>query len=122
MRRDTERLRDILEAIERIERYAGGQTEAFEHNELIQNWVVSHIQIIGEACNHISKELQTTHPDVPWSKIIGMRNILVHSDFDIDLEAVKAVLERDLPVLKSQIEAILRELAESSDSAVESTP
>ena len=43
MRRDTERLRDILEAIERIERYAGGRIEAFENNELIQNWVVSHI-------------------------------------------------------------------------------
>ena len=58
MRRDAERLRDILEAIERIERYAGGRTEAFENNELIQNWVVSHIQIIGEACNHVSEALQ----------------------------------------------------------------
>jgi uncharacterized protein with HEPN domain len=116
MRRDTERLRDILEAIERIERYAGGRIEAFENNELIQNWVVSHIQIIGEACNHVSEKLQAAHPEIPWSKIIGMRNILVHSYFDIDLEAVKAVLERDLPVLKAQIAAILRELEESSAS------
>ena len=121
MRNDAERLRDILEAIERIERYAGGRTEAFENNELIQNWVVSHIQIIGEACNHVSESLQTAHPDIPWSKIIGMRNILVHSYFDFDLEAVKAVLERDLPVLKSQIEAILRELEEQSESEAEST-
>jgi len=120
MRRDTERLRDIQEAIERIERYTGGRTEAFEHNELIQNWVVSHIQIIGEACHHVSEELQTAYPEIPWSKIVGMRNILVHSYFHIDLEAVKAVLERDLPVLKSQIAAILRELEGSSASEAES--
>ena len=119
MRRDTERLRDILEAIERIARYAGGGTEAFENNELIQNWVVSHIQIISEACNHVSEETQTAHPEIPWLKIIGMRNILVHSYFDIDLEAVKAVLERDLPVLKSQITALLRKLEESSESEAE---
>ena len=49
-----------------------------------------------------------------------MRNILVHSYFDIDLEAVKAVLERDLPVLKSQIAAIMRELEESSEPEAES--
>jgi uncharacterized protein with HEPN domain len=79
VRSDTERLRDILEAIERIERYAGGQTEAFENNELIQNWVVSHIQIIGEACNHVTEEIQIAYPEIPWSKIIGMRHILVHS-------------------------------------------
>ena len=107
MRSDSERLYDILEAIERISRYAGDRLEAFENNELIQNWVISHIQIIGEACNRVSEALQTQHPEVPWSKIIGMRHILVHNYFDIDLDAVRVVLERDLPVLKPQIETIL---------------
>jgi len=110
MRGDSERIRDILDAIERIERYTLGNLEAFEQNELIQNWVVSHIQMIGEAANYISKELQGEHPEVPWTKIIGMRNILVHSYFNIDLDVVKAVLEQDLPNLKSQIVHISEEL------------
>jgi len=50
MRSDRERLLDILEAIERIEKYAAHGKHAFETNELIQNWMVNHISVIGEAC------------------------------------------------------------------------
>lgn len=91
MRSDLERLRDILEAIERIERYTGGRTEAFEKNELIQNWTVSHIQIIGEASNYVSKEVQAKYPEILWSKIIGMRNILVHNYFEISVAPTTAL-------------------------------
>jgi uncharacterized protein with HEPN domain len=114
MRDDRARLLDILETIERIDRYTGSRTEAFENNELIQNWVASHIQIIGEASNHLSSKLWMDHPEVPWSTIIGMRHVLVHSYFEIDLDAVKQVLERDLPILKSQIEGILRDMEDPS--------
>jgi uncharacterized protein with HEPN domain len=86
--------------------------DAFGTDELIQNWVTSHIQVIGEAANHVTEKLRSGHPEVPWSKIIGMRHILVHSYFEIDLEAVGAVLVRDLPRLKPQIYAILDELSE----------
>ncbi|MER3491319.1 MAG: hypothetical protein C4323_02700, partial [Mastigocladus sp. ERB_26_2] len=51
------------------------------------------------------------HPEVPWSQIIGMRNILTHNYFEIDLDVVWFVVERDLPNLKLQIEAILRALS-----------
>jgi len=109
MRDDKERLKDILEAIERIERYAGGGTTALENNELIQNWVIHHLLIIGEAVARLSQAIRDRHAGVEWSKIIGMRNILVHHYFDIDLEIVKAVLEKDLPVLKGQIQGMLDE-------------
>ena len=95
--------------------------KAFENNELIQNWVVGHIQIIGEASNHLSQKLRAEHPEVPWSNIIGMRHILVHSYFDIDLDAVKEVLERDLPILKLQVEAILKDVEGQSESGSEAT-
>ena len=122
MRADAERLRDVLEAIERIERYAGGRTDAFEKNELIQNWVVSHIQVIGEACSRVSDAIQARHPEIPWTKIVGMRNILVHNYFEIDVDAVKAVLESDLPVLKPQVEAILDELGGELESLADGGP
>lgn len=59
MRDDRERLRDILEAIERIERHTAKGRDEFERDELIQTWVVHHIQIIGEAARKLSEEVRS---------------------------------------------------------------
>lgn len=110
MRDPKERLRDILEAIEYIERYAVQGKEAFARDELIQNWMVRHLQIIGEAARALPQNMQNRVSDVPWSKIIGMHHILVHDYFRIDTEIVWDVVERDLPVLKQSLQALLNEL------------
>ena len=110
MRDVRERLLDILEAIERIERYASRGRAAFESDELIQVWMVSHIQIIGEACNTPPQELQALHPQVPWRGIIGMRHILVHHYFEVDLKIVWATVEHDLPSFKQAVKMMLTEL------------
>ena len=109
MRDDRARLLDIQEAIERIERYTARGRTAFEQDELIQTWVVHHIQIIGEASRAISADFRAQYPKVPWTEIVGMRNILVHHYFGIDLNAVWSVVERDLPDLKRAIAAMLGE-------------
>ena len=51
---------------------------AFDQDELIQTWVVHHLQIIGEASRGISQSFRDQYPTIPWTKIVGMRNILVH--------------------------------------------
>jgi uncharacterized protein with HEPN domain len=112
MRDDRVRLLDIQEAIERIEKYARQGQEAFEQEELIQTWIVHHLQIIGEAARALSSDLKDQHSEMPWSKIIGMRNILVHDYFGVDVDVAWAVVERDLPGLKLQIETILREVGQ----------
>lgn len=109
MRDDRERLLDILEAIERIDRYAVRGREAFENDELIQNWITHQLQIIGEAAARITPDLQENCPEVPWRQIIGMRNVLTHGYFDIDFDIVWSVVERDLGKLRSQVKAILGE-------------
>ena len=81
MRDDRAYLEDILEAIQRIERYASRGREAFQADELIQNWVVHHIQVIGEATGKVSEEFRDRHPEVPWVTIKAMRNVLVHFYF-----------------------------------------
>lgn len=93
MRDDRQRLLDLHEAIERIERYAVHGRETFEQDELIQTWIVHHLEIIGEAVRALSAEFRAQHPNVPWSSIIGMRNILIHQYFGIDTAAVWAVVE-----------------------------
>ena len=112
MRSERERLLDILEAIERIEKYAAEGKAAFEADELIQNWMVNHISVIGEACRSLSPEFQAYHSSVPWADIIGMRNILVHHYFGIDEDAVWSVVEKDIPELKFNIEMILKTVDE----------
>jgi uncharacterized protein with HEPN domain len=102
-----ERLLDILEAIGHIERYAARGRPAFENDELIQNWFVRHLQIIGEAARALPQEIRDRAQSVPWTKIIGMRHILVHDYFAVDTEIVWDAIERDLPQLKRGIEAIL---------------
>lgn len=110
MRDDRQRLLDVQEAIEQIEKYTDQGRDAFEQNELIQTWVIHYLQIIGEACRAISQPFKDQYPTVAWNKIIGMRNILVHLYFGIDEEIVWSVVERDLPDLKQQIKTILQEL------------
>jgi len=107
MRDPSEKLKDILEAIDHIERYSTQGQKAFEENELIQNWFIRHLLIIGEAVRALPQEIRDSVPDVPWSKIIGMRNILVHDYFEIDKKLVWDVVANDLPYLKRQIKKAL---------------
>jgi len=107
MRDDRQRLLHILDAIERIERYAARGRQAFVEDELIQNWMVRHLQIIGEAARALSREFRGRYPLAPWSDIIGMRHILVHDCFGIDLDIVWGVVERDIPDLKEKIRLVV---------------
>ncbi len=92
MRDDREKLLDIQEAIKRIKKYVVRGKEAFEKDELIQTWVLHHLQIIGEAVRALSIELMQKHSEIVWSKIVGMRNILVHNYFSIDAAIIWAVI------------------------------
>jgi len=109
LRDDRERLLDIAEAIERIEKYTRPGRDRFWRDELVQTWVLHHVQIIGEAARGVSEAFRQSHPRVPWQQIVGMRNILVHRYFGIDRDAVWSVVAHDLPELKRQVEAILRQ-------------
>lgn len=114
MRDPRARLKDILEAIENIDRYASRGREAFDRDELIQSWIVRHLQIIGEAARALPQEVRDKAPVVPWSKIIGMRQILVHGYFGVDLDIVWRAVEQDLPDLGRNVRALLDALSESS--------
>src|SRR6266581_3173587 len=86
--------------------------EDFEADELLQNWFVRHLQIIGEAARLLPEEIRATAPDIAWSKIIGMRHILVHNYFGIDTQVVWDAVERDVPNLKEKITSLLQQLNE----------
>jgi uncharacterized protein with HEPN domain len=116
MRDNRERLLDILEAIERIEKYATRGEEAFRLDELIQTWMVQNIQVIGEAARALSQDFRDQHSDIPWSSVIGMRHVMVHEYFEIDLDIVWGVVSKDLPILELQLKAMLNDLEEHRET------
>jgi len=107
MRDDRLRLEDILEAIHAVEKYSRQGRAAFESQELIRVWMIHHLEIIGEACRGLSEEFRRAHPEEIWSDAISFRNVLVHQYFGIDWEAVWAVVDNDLPVLKRRVQDLL---------------
>lgn len=109
MRDDPERVLDILEAIERIEKVAVRGRDSFYNDEMAQVWVIHHLLILGEAVQGISPEFRDRNPAIPWSDIIGLRNILIHHYFGIDRDAVWNVVEHDLPALKKQVQSLVQE-------------
>jgi len=108
LRRDLERLQDVLEAIDRIQQQLTRGRHAFDSDPLVQVWVIHHLEIIGEACRALAEGTRARHPEVPWAAIIGMRNILVHDYFGLNLDAVWSAADRDIPRLREQIQAIIQ--------------
>lgn len=106
MRRDSERLKDILEAIKNIEKYASRGKKVFERDELIQVWIIHHLQIIGEAASAMSQNFIADYPEIPWQDISDFRNILVHEYFRVDTEIVWNVITKELPDLKNKVRSM----------------
>lgn len=85
MRNLKERLRDILDAVARIERYAACGQEALEQDEPIQVGLLHHIQVIGEAAANLGRDVYEAHPEAPWPQIAATRNVLGHQYFGGDI-------------------------------------
>lgn len=99
-----------------IDRTSDGRT-AFMHDELVQVWVVHHLEIIGEAATHVSQAIRQSHPEVDWIAITGTRNQLAHGYFDVDLGLIWETVERDIPMLLKQMTRILESIPEDDSSA-----
>lgn len=99
------RIQDILHAIEKIERFTAGMSlSEFKKNVLVIDAVVRNFEIIGEASNAIPPSVRDAHPQIPWKPIIGLRNLLIHEYFGVDLDTVWETLQVHLPNLKQQLE------------------
>jgi uncharacterized protein with HEPN domain len=103
-------LTDIVEAAEAISRFVMGETYyEFEQNEMMNSAVLQKLTIIGEAVSRLPKEFTNRFPEIPWVDIIGFRNIAVHEYFAIRWDIAWVAATEEVPVLKEQVEKILRE-------------
>jgi uncharacterized protein with HEPN domain len=100
----------IGECITYIENFVADGREPFMFSRLIQSAVIWNLQTLAESSQRISSDIKAAHPEIDWRRMAGLRNILVHDYFGIDLELVWQIIEQNLPDLKLQVAAILREL------------
>jgi len=94
-------LDDILQAIQKIEKYIKGMDlDKLKKEDLIIDGVVRNLEIIGEAAKNIPQDIKKEHLDIEWKKVAGLRDILAHQYFGIDAEILWDIIKNKLPELK----------------------
>ena len=93
--------------------FAKGESTFFKE-ELVQVWIIYYIQVIDEAVNHLSIAIRKRYDEIPWAKIIAMRNVMIHHYLGIDLKEVWNTVCIDLPALKAKLQELLAEFPSDS--------
>jgi len=97
-------LKDIVASAEKIQQYTKSMTfKEFLQNQLVIDGVVRNLEIIGEAAKHISTEIRKQYPDIEWRKISGLRDILIHEYFGIDMQVLWDIVKNKIPKLSKDL-------------------
>lgn len=100
----------IQECLTRIAQYTADGEQAFLADTKTQDAVLRNLQTMAESTQRLSHEVKTRYGDIDWSGIAGFRNVLVHDYLGVRLERVWEIAEREVPRLRSRLEAILKDL------------
>ncbi len=108
-------LQHIIDSTEKIEEYIKNMNKRqFLNSSQTQDAVIRRIETIGEAVKNIPEKLKEKHPDIPWKRIAGMRDILIHEYFGVDLELTWKVAKEEITNLKKKILKIKEDLKQKS--------
>jgi uncharacterized protein with HEPN domain len=116
MRDDMTLFRDMLNAAEKILTFVNGLSKAeFEASDLHQSAVVRKLQVVGEAARLITSATKAAHPEIEWMDIIGMRNLVIHEYFRVDIDIVWNTIRKSIPELIVQINAVISSSTSQDD-------
>jgi uncharacterized protein with HEPN domain len=100
----------IFDNINEIEKsFSDINKKVFLKNKLLQDATIRRIEIIGESSKNISINLKNKYDKIPWKIMAGIRDVIVHSYFDVDLDKIWNIVKKEFPKLKKEIEKILKE-------------
>lgn len=106
--RDIGYLWDIIHAIREVSQFVAGKRFGdFDGEALLRRGVERDLEIIGEAARRLSTEFRNDHPEVPWRRMIGLRNILAHEYGDVRVERIWLIATQDVPQLRTVLEALI---------------
>jgi len=110
-RDEQERLRDIKDAIVAIREHLANadETSAAKEDSLLHDALLFQFVVIGEAVKHLAPTTRDSAAEIPWADIAGLRDLIAHEYFRIDIHRVLEIVERDLPPLDQAIDRVLRD-------------
>ena len=104
-------LLDILEAIGKVQSYITGlDQDGFVSNDMVIDAVVRNLEVIGEAAKRIPQHLRDVYSDIEWHRVVGFRNIAIHTYFDVDTDIVWVIASQQLAPLRQLVERMLADL------------
>ena len=109
----------IAERVDRIEEIAVQGREAFLSSHILQDAVIRNFEVIGEATKRLTDEIKGRYPDVPWHRVAGFRDVLIHNYMGVDLDEVWNVIDQALPQLKRAVQRMRHELEHPGSDAPE---
>ncbi len=106
--KDINKLKDMLDAIISIEGYSGLSYEELLIDSKTQDAIMFNLVVLGEAANRISEDFKLKHKGIPWSSIIGTRNVIVHGYDQVRLPIIWDIIQKDIKALKEHILTALK--------------
>jgi len=101
-------LDDIVEACRKIDLYTAGMTlEQFQGDDRTIDAVVRNFEVIGEAAKNIPADMRARMPEIEWNRVAGMRDVLIHGYFGVELEVVWRAVVESIPVLATAVRKFL---------------
>jgi uncharacterized protein with HEPN domain len=101
-------LDDIVACCDKIGRYTLGHTfERFRDSELVVDAVTRNLELIGEASKAVPDDIRSRYQDVPWRKMAGLRDVVVHGYFRVDVQLLWDIVQKDVPTVRQKIAAII---------------
>ena len=102
-------IEDVLESMDKIARYINGlDYDTFIKNELVVDAVLRNLEIIGEASRNIPENIREKYPDIPWKRMIGLRNIIIHDYFGVDSSIIWKIVTTNLSETKPKIKSMFK--------------
>ncbi|HCU25381.1 MAG TPA: DUF86 domain-containing protein, partial [Deltaproteobacteria bacterium] len=94
--------------VQKIEEYVQGDSSSFFSDSMMQDAILRNFEVIGEAAKNLSENFKKEYSQVPWKKIAGFRDVLIHDYMGVDLSEVWNIIEQNLPDLKQEIGNLLK--------------